>query len=733
MRQSSEGAGGVFRRPFTLLIIISTFFIGVILQFICISVSAQDEWPKTVSAADGIVITIYQPQVDSFHNNILEFRSAISVSKRTVGMQSYNLVEYRDSTGGQYGSIRGLAVFETDRNARLISLSAINILGIKFSGAVDPRLGEAVKETLECGMPGAGLNLSIDHMIGAMGDNPGGYERSAGLNNNPPSIVVASRPSMLVLIDGVPRLKRNPDWDLNVVVNSPYAIAEASDSWYYLYGGRHWYIAPVPMGPFFHSGHIPVDLYKVQQRVDQINEREGEHSDTVREGADILEDIIIRFGPAELLTIKGTPVVTSIAGTSLFYVQNSDNDIFLDSMSCRYYVLLSGRWYTSEELNGAWKYVSSDSLPSDFGRIPEGSPKDRVLASVAGTDAAREAVLDASIPQTAKVDRHTAKASVGYDGVPQWAGIAGTGLQYAVNAAGVVIRSKNRFWYLDKGVWFESEGAKGPWSAASERPPEVEKIPPECPVYHSQFVFIYEVTPDYIYTGYTSGYLNSYIAHNTVVYGTGYYYPSWVGNVSYPRPWTWGFNMTYSPWFGWCLGYGIGLDWLNTSNAWAVGYWSGGWWGPSVYRPPYVWHHFSGHGLYERNPGRLADVSYNNNIYQYRQDIVRQAGPERVWTDMAGDVYRMGAGGHWMKREGNIWRPLNGEQSVVSQLNMQEQRWERGEMRCRNFRQENGGIGRLERQDWKGAVEKGLRGNAGARNDALNGFADRKTALPAQH
>ncbi len=96
-----------------------------------------------------------------------------------------------------------------------------------------------------------------------------------------------------------------------------------------------------------------------------------------------------------------------------------------------------------------------NALPADFSKIPEGSPKDNVLASVAGTDAAREAVMDAQIPQTAKVDRKTANTSVTYDGEPQFKDIDGTSLQYAVNTPGSVVKYRGRYYTVDNGVWFD--------------------------------------------------------------------------------------------------------------------------------------------------------------------------------------------------------------------------------------------------------------------------------------
>ena len=46
-----------------------------------------------------------------------------------------------------------------------------------------------------------------------------------------------------------------------------------------------------------------------------------------------------------------------------------------------------------------------------------------VRVFVKGTDEARDAVLDAQVPQTAQVDRKTATVSVEYDGTPKFESI----------------------------------------------------------------------------------------------------------------------------------------------------------------------------------------------------------------------------------------------------------------------------------------------------------------------
>ena len=441
-------------------------------------------------------------------------------------------------------------------------------------------------------------------------------------------------------------------------------------------------------GPYHHTTEITQTMQSVKSVVDKDNERGAEHSDTLREGGGGLKEVVISLVQAELIQTHGAPVYSPIPGTGLTYVVNSDNDILLDTAKHFYYLLLSGRWYRSPRWQGGpWSYVAADSLPADFSLIPEGSPKDNVLASVAGTEAAREALLDACIPQTARIRRGTATTAVHYDVGPKFAPIPGTRLQYAINSLTPVFREKENYYCVDRGVWFSSPAPSGPWAACLNRPEDIDLIPADCPVFYCRFVYIYGYDNDFIYTGYTAGYLNAYVDGNTVVYGTGYAYPAWKDNDYYPRPQTWGFGMQYSPWFGWCLGDDAGLDWLNNSTAWGVGYWSGGWWGPPGYRPPYIWHHFSGHGTYEWDMRRVENVNYNNDLYgAFRPAASAEAA--LLYLDRSGSVCRRTAAGTWERRAGHQWEPV--DSGEVAGLNNQLQQTLRGRMRVQNFLQQRG-------------------------------------------
>ena len=592
-------------------------------------VSAQSDWPKVITADDGSIVKIFQPQPESFTNNVLKYRSAFS---------------YQSNANDEptFGTFWSIAKVETDRDNRKLLITSIKIPNLKLAGDSAMTRSEEIKSLLENQIPIAANEMELDPILTSLDMRTEEKKLSKDLNNNPPKIIYATQPSILVVIDGEPKFQHNNDWNLDAVVNTPFTIVRANDT-YFLFGGKHWYQASSATGPYQYIADVPSNVKRVEQSLDKINTNDPAYETTTSAKQDnVISDIIVSTVPAELVQSKGQPSFTNIDGTNLSYVSNSDNDIFIDNNSKEYYVLLSGRWYHSSQLNnGNWQYLASNSLPADFAKIPEGSPKDNVLASVAGTDAAREAVIDAQIPQTAKVDRNTATANVTYDGKPQFQNIQGTNMQYGVNTQSSVIYSNGRYYCVDKGVWFDAPTPTGPWTVSTQRPDEVDMIPPSSPVYNVKYVYIYDVTPDWVYMGYTPGYLNAFIYGPTVVYGTGFYYRPWWGNYYYARPYTWGFGMRYNPWIGWTFGYDYSWGWFNVGFGMDIwGGWLGGWWGPHIYRPPYRWRSWGGGygygGYYGRNMynnrvvhgGGIGGGNHmnariiNNNIYNYRKDVI---------------------------------------------------------------------------------------------------------------
>jgi hypothetical protein len=688
-----------------------------------VAAKADDQWPQTITASDGTVIKIYEPQPESFQGDILKARSAISIQENGQN----------DPTFGTFWEI---ATVQTDRDNRQVNIESVKVPNLKFASDVDGNKINFLKTTLETEIPRLRINLSLDNVLASLDMHAEEKKLSKDLDNNPPKIYYANKPSILVTIDGQPKIQRNNSWGVDVVVNSPFTIVKYNDGNYYLYGAKHWYMAPSATGPYSYTDNVPPAFGQIESAVNNANTDPG-YTDSASAQSDVISDIVVTTSPAELVQTNGQPSWEQIQGTNLLYVSNSQNDIFLDQGTQQYYILLSGRWYRSATMQGPWQFMAANSLPADFAKIPEGSPKDNVLASVAGTDAAREAVMNAQIPQTAKVDRHNATANVTYDGSPQFQNIHGTNMQYGVNTPNSVIRFQGRYYCVDNGVWFVSDNSQGPWVVCTERPEEVDMIPPTNPDYNMKYVDIYDATPDYVYMGYTPGYLNEYVYGPTVVYGTGFYYNPWWGGYYYPRPYTWGFGMGYNPWWGWSFGFGFGLGWFNVGFGGGIwGGWHGGWWGPSIYHPAYRWGggrfgYAAGYYGNRVNINRTVfrnNIRYTNNIYRFNRSVVtanntrsgnsvnrsnfnragtnsfnnanragfnnngfaNRAGtaqgrtPNSVYTDRSGNVFQRSNQGQWQQRSQRQWQPVNNNQQVQN-LNRQQQMRSRGQVRTQNF------------------------------------------------
>src|SRR3984957_19445360 len=686
--------------------------------------SQQPDWPRTFTTDDGTVVKIYQPAPESFSDNVMKSRWAISVLQP-------------GKTDPVFGTFWSVSNVETDKDSRRVIIQSAKVPNVRFPGQPDENFISSLKTSLETNLPQVAGDLPLDEILAGLDENTEQKKLSKDLNTEAPRIIYSDKPALLVMIDGQPKLQNNKEWNLDVVTNTPFTIVKGNDGNYYLYGGKHWYQAQAATGPYSPAGNIPSELNQVQSAVDNANSSNAGYVDSAGAAQDkLVSNIVVSTSPAELIQTDGQPSFTGIPGTGLSYVSNSANDIFQDQGWGKYFVLISGRWYSSGSLSGGWHYVASNALPPDFAKIPEGSPKDNVLASVAGTDAAREAVMDAQIPQTAKVDRNTATATVNYNRDPQFAPLQGTDMQYATNTGSNVIEDHGVYYTVDNGVWFQSPSPNGPWTVATERPDEVDRIPPTSPLYNTKYVYIYDVTPVYVYMGYTPGSLNNYIYGPTVVYGTGFYYNPWYNGFYYPRPWTWGFNVCYNPWAGWTLVYGFGGGWFHfgLGYGWGGGWggWGGGgWWGPRMYRPGFAWGGgwrggYRG-GFYGPNAFRArsfyASTSFHTNVYAGRGGVItrdnhnfynrtsvgrpgvggagRPVGPtggrpggvtrpggNSVFSDRQGNVYqRNQSTNQWQQRQSDYCRPVGINPAGHRTLNRQEHMQNRGQVRTQNFQQ----------------------------------------------
>ncbi|MEP6475529.1 MAG: carbohydrate-binding family V/XII [Gemmatimonadota bacterium] len=620
------------------------------------SAAAQDStdgWPREI-VTDTARIVIYQPQVDSLKGDVVFSRSAISIEARPKGDPVF---------GATWSSAR----MTTDRDANTVHLHDIDVLRVRFPAA-DSARQEELAELIEKVAATWDLTTSLETIKTSLAAAQEERGTAADLKTEPPAIVLARSPTVLVVFDGTPQLRPLANTSYQRVINTPYAVVyDPGTRVYYLTGARHWYRASAATGPYT---SIPAPPEAIAHLVPP----DTAAADTESGAA---PSIMTATTPTELLATDGDPQFSPISGTDLLYVTNTQGDLFKDIGSQNYFVLLSGRWYASRTLAGPWTFTAPDALPGGFARIPPDSPKGNVLVSVAGTSQADDAVADASVPQTAAINRKDATLDVAYDGEPRFEDVTGTRVSYAVNTSTSVLRINGLYYACSDAVWYVANSATGPWAVSDSVPDEVQSIPPSSPMYNVKYVQVYESTPDVVYVGYTPGYLGIYPYYGTVVYGTGWDYPPYYGPAYfYPRPYTWGFHAHYWPYWGWGYGDRWSRGFMREGDRWGGyyrppgyrgGYYGGGWYGPGGYRPPRP-----------RPPVNVADRPYRQRPAVYRPANIynrpeirpavntrpaprnRQpgvsAGRNNVFVDRDGNVNRRTNTG-WETREGNQWKP----------------------------------------------------------------------------
>jgi hypothetical protein len=491
------------------------------------AVDENAPWPRVVST-NGNTVTLYLPEVESWTSNSFAARGVVEVKPAKSKKAFLGVVWFE-----AHGSV--------DHSNRLVNLDRLEITQGNFPEA--PNNGSNALALVRELFPGGARTVSFDYLITALGFTQAAARQNAQpLDHTPPEIVWSTNRAVLVIIDGDPVLRPISGSSLERVINTPgLMVQNTADRKFYLSGGGQWFAADSPQGPWSLAQVPPAEVAALTPPSTNTPPASPQGP---------APKIIVSTRPAELLISDGLPDFKPISGTSLQYAANADGLLFFQTKERAAYLLLSGRWFKASSLQGPWTYVSPDDLPDDFAKIPDGSPRAMVLASVPGTPEAELASVANAMPTTATVSRDT-KINLTYDGEPKFKPIEGTAMSYAINAQLPVISLGTNYYAVDNAVWFVAPSPAGPWEVATQVPEEIYTIPPTSPVYYATFARMYDSDTNSVEVGYTPGYTGSYEDDGTTVYGTGYDYDSYYGDDYYGWGWTWGYGYWYVPWYGW--------------------------------------------------------------------------------------------------------------------------------------------------------------------------------------
>jgi hypothetical protein len=390
-----------------------------------------DPWPQKFSFAGSsgnVTLMVYQPQVERWEGNRVNFRAAVSV--KTDG-----------STAETFGVIWATARTEVNRVARMVTLEDLKLTRSNFPTLADNGASYLQQQLLFTGTSRA---IALDRLEASLAASGTVHPTGVAVKNEPPQIIVTYSPAILVPISGKPVWRDVPDSRFERVINTRALILRKKwekTCFLHVYDG--WLSAASIEGRWSQASNLPWHIEEVANKlvekklVDPLSGGNAQPPPL----ANGIPAIYVSQKPAEIIVFKGQPNLEPISQTTLLWASNTTADVIVDTSTNFYYVLISGRWFRASSLNSPWRFVVGTNLPPDFSRIPVSSPAGVAQASVPGTPQAREAVIANLIPQTAAIPRAGGPTfKPVFDGTPQFKPIQGTPLQRVVNSPTPIIR-----------------------------------------------------------------------------------------------------------------------------------------------------------------------------------------------------------------------------------------------------------------------------------------------------
>jgi hypothetical protein len=498
---------------------------------------AQDPgWPRQITKPQGTIV-YYQPQVDNWNDfENIDWRMAISITP----------------TGGKatVGALLMHGWTSVNSETQMVLISNMTIKNAYFP-SLDPGSAAQMQQLVTSFIPPS-VWISMHRLVACV-PKPATTPTGVQLNNDPPQIFVSYQPAILLGVEGQPQLADIPNTKLKYVFNTNWALFQDKEGAYYLLVGNRWLRSFSLQGPWTTTVKLPHDMDTVVRDPQWVSLKGFVPPPASSDGS--VPTVFYSTSPSVVILFDGQPVYSPIPGTQLSYAVNTNSYVFVYSPTNQFYYMTAGRWFSSSSLQGPWTFANSN-LPADFAHIPPSSGAGQVLASVPGTEEAKDAVMIAQVPTSITVNASAAaaKASVTYDGAPQFVPISGTSMSYATNTAQKVIQVGDLYYLCLQGIWFMSTSPQGPWQTAQTVPQVIYTIPPSSPVYNVTYVT--QVYSDgNVQASYTAGYMGAFIVGAAVgavvAGGTGYYYPPYYYHPAYgypyyhPYPTTYGYSSTY--------------------------------------------------------------------------------------------------------------------------------------------------------------------------------------------
>jgi hypothetical protein len=498
-------------------------------------------WPRDAATPTG-AIRLFQPQIASWDGQRkMVAYSAVSFSAPGATKPALGTLKFEAGTS--------VAVTE-----RLVNFTDLKVTESSFPGMANDQLKAVVAEIVAL-VPRGTFVIGLDRILARLDKSQIIPKNVADIKADPPVIFYSTTTAVLMNVDGDPIWSPIKDNDLKFAVNTNWDLFQhTTTNAYYLRYNKSWFTASDVKGPWKPTTKLPDSFKTLPDDNGNWKDVKAAVPGQALESAQTPK-VFVSTAPSELILLRGAPNYQLVEGTRLLWVSNSEADLFRLGKSGPVYFLVSGRWFTAPDFTGPWTFATQ-TLPEDFKKIPLSHPRSNVLASVPGTDQAAEAVLLAQVPQTATVNKKTVKApEVDYDGQPQFQPIEKTTVARATNTDKDIIKVGDLYYMCFQGVWFMAKSPTGPWEVTGSVPGQIYEIPVSSPAHNVTYVTVEEDHDDTAVYVAAAAYTGMMIAWGCVVWGSGYYYPPYVGYGGfyphyYPYYPTYGYRASYNPWTG---------------------------------------------------------------------------------------------------------------------------------------------------------------------------------------
>ena len=175
-------------------------------------------WPLVFDSG-AATYTIFEPQCDSWDGHQLMARSAVAVQSSGESQPIYGVISFS-------------AITLVDKTSRLATLADVKISSADFPSARGQT--PTFMTTLCQEFPVRAQPLSLDQLEASLTPAEP-IAKAESLNNTPPKIIIATRPAVLVSLDGPPAWRPVEGTRLERVINTRILLLKDSNGRCYLH------------------------------------------------------------------------------------------------------------------------------------------------------------------------------------------------------------------------------------------------------------------------------------------------------------------------------------------------------------------------------------------------------------------------------------------------------------------------------------------------------------------